>query len=327
MPQASAPAPQQRPIESRFFTDPDAYTLANGFSEARIAGPMPGAFRARIATLHLGEAYAIVGRANAALSMRGEVGPWRAFTFGTRAGAPRQLCGTEVGFGQLYQPRPNEAFHAHSPAGEPWPFGTVVTSFETLARLAPAYTGRDVVPPANEAALVAAPPAARDRLIALMHDAAGLAELQPEIVRQDAPARGLANAMIDALMACLAQGITTPDRAATRRHRRTVALLERAMEDRPEHPWSVAEICAAIGVPERTLNLACHEFYGAGTLRVLRDRRLDAVRQALRNADPAATTVAAEAMRFGFWELGRLAGAYRERFGEPPSATLRRPAG
>jgi AraC-like DNA-binding protein len=327
MAEAASESPEQRPVESRLFTDPDAYTLANGLSDARIAGAMPGGFRARIATLHLGEAYAIVGRANAALTMRGDIGPWRAFTFGLREGAPRHLCGTAVAFGQLYQPRPREAFHGHSPSGEPWPFGTVVTTFETFARLAPAYAGRNVVPPADDAALVSAPPAARDRLIALMHDAAGLADLQPEIARQDAPARSLAGSLLDALFACIAQGRTEPDRAAIRRHRQTVARLERLMEERPEQPWSVAELCAAIGVAERTLNLACHEFYGAGPLRVVRDRRLDAVRQALRGADATATTVAAAAMRFGFWELGRFAGAYRARFGETPSATLRRPAG
>jgi AraC-like DNA-binding protein len=327
MPQAApAPAPL-RPVSSRLFTDPDAYTVANGLSAARVTGAMPGGFRARVATLHLGEAYAIIGRGNVGLTMRGEIGPYRVFTFGMREGAPRHLCGTAVNFGQLYQPRPNESFHGHSPSGEPWPFGTVVTSFETFARLAPAYAGQDLAPPADDAALVTAPAAARDRLISLMHDAAGMAELQPEIAQQEAPARGLAGSLLDALFACIAQGRTEPDRAAIRRHHHTVARLERLMEEKPEQPWSVAELCAAIGVAERTLNLACHEFYGAGPLRVVRDRRLDAVRQALRRADPAATTVAAEAMRFGFWELGRFAGAYRQRFGEPPSATLRRPAG
>lgn len=327
MPQlAPAPAPQ-RPVSSRLFTDPDAYSVANGLSAARVTGPMHGGFRARVSTLDLAEAYAIIGRGNVGLTMRGAVGPWRAFTFGLREGAPRHLCGTPVAFGQLYQPRPSESFHGHSPSGEPWPFGTVVTSFETFARLAPTYAGRDMVPAADDAALVTAPAAARDRLIALMHDAAGLAEVQPEVMRQDGPARGLAGSMLDALFACIAQGRMEPDRAAIRRHRHTVALLERLLEERPEHPWSVAELCAAIGVAERTLNLACHEFHGAGPLRVVRDRRLDAVRGALRLADPVATTVAAEAMRFGFWELGRFAGAYRQRFGEAPSATLRCRAG
>ena len=53
-------------------------------------------------------------------------------------------------------------------------------------------------------------------------------------------------------------------------------------------------------------------------------RRLEAVRGALLAADPGRSTVADVAMRFGFWELGRFAGAYRARFGELPSATLRR---
>jgi transcriptional regulator GlxA family with amidase domain len=56
-------------------------------------------------------------------------------------------------------------------------------------------------------------------------------------------------------------------------------------------------------------------------------RRLQAVRIALRDADPATSSVAEIASGCGFTELGRFAGAYRTAFGESPSTTLRRAPG
>jgi len=45
--------------------------------------------------------------------------------------------------------------------------------------------------------------------------------------------------------------------------------------------------------------------------------------EALRRSDPARVTVSAVAHRWGFAHLGRFASAYRARFGESPSVTLR----
>ena len=54
-------------------------------------------------------------------------------------------------------------------------------------------------------------------------------------------------------------------------------------------------------------------------------RRMGLARRALSHANPDATSVTAIGTRYGFWELGRFAVEYQALFGEPPSATLRRP--
>ena len=89
---------------------------------------------------------------------------------------------------------------------------------------------------------------------------------------------------------------------------------------------SLPDLCAEVGVAERTLNLACQEFLGQGAMQYARGCRLDHVRRTLLISDPASTQVTGVAMRYGFWELGRFAQAYHLRFGESPSKTLRRNA-
>jgi len=87
----------------------------------------------------------------------------------------------------------------------------------------------------------------------------------------------------------------------------------------------LTEICAAIGVAEGTLRVACEEHLGMGPIRYLSLRRMHLVRRALLRADPSMATVTRLATDHGFWELGRFSVAYRTLFGEPPSESLRRP--
>ena len=87
------------------------------------------------------------------------------------------------------------------------------------------------------------------------------------------------------------------------------------------------ELCALIGVTERTLRSCCAEFLGISPSRYVLLRRLKRVRIALRDADPNTADVAELARYCGFTELGRFAGVYHAAFGETPSTTLRRAPG
>ncbi|MCC0035162.1 MAG: helix-turn-helix domain-containing protein [Hoeflea sp.] len=85
---------------------------------------------------------------------------------------------------------------------------------------------------------------------------------------------------------------------------------------------TTVDICLALGVSERTLQYAFHDYVGMSPLAYLRVCRLNRVRAELASADPASTTITQVAMRFGFLHLGRFAGDYRRLFGVAPSETL-----
>ena len=101
--------------------------------------------------------------------------------------------------------------------------------------------------------------------------------------------------------------------------------FRRILDDNPDRPSYVPEICAAIGVPERTLRYCCQDHLGMSPKRYLVLRRLNLAYRALDAAIAAETTVTEIATRFGFWHFGRFAGSYRSTFGELPSVTLHRP--
>ena len=105
----------------------------------------------------------------------------------------------------------------------------------------------------------------------------------------------------------------------------TVNGKQHQVEANPDTPLYLTEICAAVGAAERTIRAACEYHLGMGPIRYLALRRMHLVRRALLRADSSTATVTKIATDHGFWELGRFAVAYRALFGEPPSATLRRP--
>lgn len=90
-----------------------------------------------------------------------------------------------------------------------------------------------------------------------------------------------------------------------------------------DQPIALADLVAVSGVPGRTLYKHFQDFKGVSPLSYLRQARLLRAREELLQGAPGAS-VACVAGRWGFEHLGRFAGAYRRRFGETPSETLRR---
>lgn len=101
--------------------------------------------------------------------------------------------------------------------------------------------------------------------------------------------------------------------------RRVLDLVESAHDS----TLTVADLAACAGTSERALHAAFRRELGTTPMAYLRGRRLEAAREDLLAAEPG-DGVAAVAMRHGFSHLGRFAAAYRARFGETPSSTLRR---
>ena len=86
---------------------------------------------------------------------------------------------------------------------------------------------------------------------------------------------------------------------------------------------SIAELAAECGVARRTLQKHFRRFLGRTPGEVLRDLRLERVRHEMLQAPPGGS-VTESAMRYGIGHLGRFSAAYSRRYGETPSATLRR---
>jgi transcriptional regulator GlxA family with amidase domain len=163
------------------------------------------------------------------------------------------------------------------------------------------------------------------RLQRLHAAAVQLAESAPEIIAHPDAAHGLEQALIEALVACLGGGAAGEDTLA-RRHTLVMRRFRRAVEQNPDQPLYIPELCAAIGVSDRTLRVCCQEQLGMSPKRYLLLRRMHLARGALRDSAPGMTTVTEIATQYGFWQFGRFAGEYKSLFGEAPSATLHRPS-
>jgi AraC-like DNA-binding protein len=243
-----------------------------------------------------------------------------AIHFADEAGTAVRCDGTELGaceFGLLAPGR--DVWHGVSGGGQ-------VTGLALppgdLAELGRALVGGEIaLDPDTLSATVS--PARLARLRRLCRDAARLARTAPEIMATPGAARGLEATLTEAMVLCLASPRMRADSASKRKHATVMKRFLALAQDHANQPMPLPEVCAAVGVTQRTLQACCQEQLGLSPRRYLTLRRLHLAHGALRRAAPGEATVTDIATQYGFWELSRFAGVYRSLFGQSPSVTLR----
>ena len=114
------------------------------------------------------------------------------------------------------------------------------------------------------------------------------------------------------------------DTHRTTRSRRRQAFLQ-AIEEISKgirKPLTVPELALKANVSQRSLRLAFQESLGLSPRKYLHRYRLHKVHHELYTRDAEAASVTDAALHWGFTELGRFAGEYKQLFGELPSMTL-----
>ncbi|MFJ8813869.1 AraC family transcriptional regulator [Amycolatopsis thermoflava] len=105
---------------------------------------------------------------------------------------------------------------------------------------------------------------------------------------------------------------------------RVVRLVVDRMEADPGFPHTTASLAKAVGVTDRSLQLAFRKELNLRPMEYLRQVRLRRVHNELLAAEAETVSVTEVARKWGFSHVGHFAARYREHFGENPSDTLRR---
>jgi AraC-like DNA-binding protein len=306
----------------RAFTDPDDYTASIRGANAEVTVTGRGEFTAKLVRIDLHRLWMHrfsdnLPRIAHTYHMKG-----RAFTlFRTQPGPSLLAGGLDMQPINIVRHSDADAYHQRSSGSAN--FAAMSLPVEDMVSVGAAIAGLDLTLPKDALILTPAPHAMAK--LQRLHAAAGqLAEHAPEIIANPDAARGLEQALIEALVGCLDNRAVLPNGSAQGQHGIVMRRFRRVVEENPEQPLYIPEICKAIRVSDRTLRMVCQEHLGIGPKRYLLLRRMHLARRALREAAPEATTVTDIATRFGFWQLGRFAVEYQSLFGESPSATLRR---
>lgn len=104
----------------------------------------------------------------------------------------------------------------------------------------------------------------------------------------------------------------------------TIQRVVDVIEDDPMRVGSAAELAKIACISLRALEKGFVREFGIPPMTYLRQTRLARARNELLHGDPDVITVSVVALHWGFGHLGRFSAAYQERYGEPPSHTLRR---
>ena len=114
-----------------------------------------------------------------------------------------------------------------------------------------------------------------------------------------------------------------PEESEHNRLSKLVMLAEHFINRNFTEDLNITAIADATNSKPRSLHNAFNTFRGYTPLQFLRACRLDHARDTLKASHPHETTVTEVAFNSGFMHLSKFAAAYKRRFGEAPSVTLR----
>jgi AraC family ethanolamine operon transcriptional activator len=128
----------------------------------------------------------------------------------------------------------------------------------------------------------------------------------------------------NSVFSCLADIADEPGQPAnglsSSQRRSLVQAVRDYVENRPDDPVSIDDVCRDLGVSRRSLQYSFQDTLGINPASFIRARRLNKVREMLREGD----SVTEAATAWGFWHFGHFSHEYKKLFGELPSDTLRR---
>ena len=303
------------------FASPDEYAAAIGAAKVNLIVTAAGEFKGRLTWLNLGGLHVLRGRENLPRIAFVALPPAQAhISFPASGSSGLIYCGLGLNLGDVIFHSLGERAHQRTVGEADWCLMSLAP--EQLAACSKALTGQSIRPPSEGRVIVPAP-STSGALQSLLSKACRLAETRRELIANEV-ARSLEQELLHALVNCLATENADRTSRWRRRHTDIMVRFEEAVATRSDSHLNLSELCAAIGVPERTLRLCCAQFLGVSPMRYHLLRRLNMARSALRRADPGTASVAEIARDHQFTELGRFAVAYRAIFGETPSSTLRR---
>lgn len=307
----------------RTFSDPDAFSVARRGASGKLILTGRGVFRSDLTQINLHDIWMQRVRETLPRIMTDVRLPGRVcIGFHVRPSPVYLWCGLEIGPNDLLSFSDVPDYYTRVTGASE--VGSISLPLDQIGSASAAIVGRELVPP-RDGLVLRAMKTPLARLRALHERAACLARAAPSILADTEVARGIEQSCIEAMIECLAVERSEPDRTAVGRHQLIMRRFFAFVEANAERALYLSETCTAIGTTERTLRRCCQEQLGFGPKHYLLLRRMHLARRALRHADPANATVASIAARFGFWDFGRFAAAYRDLFGEAPSVTLRHP--
>ena len=306
------------------FTDPLACQVAVQAAAVEMFPVVKGDFRAEITQVGMNKLW--MQRFVVALPQVTTVAcdaNRRSLSFLTEPDAPPlHYCGHEVLPGDIVN---NRFDVAHQRSSADYRYGAISMPVDEFDAAVEALTGGSFRNRRDQSVL--RPSSTMMSRLLNLHAMIGLlAHDTPDILGMPEVLRGIENALLHIMVRCLSSGHAVDARLGSRRHDAIIARFEEYLETHSDRPLYLPEICAAIGVAERTLRASCEEHLGMGPIRYLTLRRMHLARRALLRADASTATVTRIVTDHGFWELGRFSVTYRALFGESPSQTLRRPA-